>query len=269
MAASRKRGGPPRRSGPSGRRPGRSGPPKRGSGRTKLLVAAGAAAALLLVVVLVAIALSGDSGDGSGASSGGEVAGGQEATRTFAGIPQRGLAVGRANAPVTLVEFLDPQCPVCARFSQEMAPVIVNRYVRPGRVRMEMRPLRFLGDDSVLAAASYAAAAQQNRAWQFADVFFANQGVENSGYVTKDFVRSIAGATPGVDPDRLVADTESADVEDVVARSEREAQSNGVNSTPSFLVGPTGGQLEPYGFEGLQPLDDFRARLDQALKQAG
>ena len=69
----------------------------------------------------------------------------------LAGIPQNGIYLGNANAPVRLVEFADLQCPFCREYTLQTLPQLVQDYVRSGKVRMEFRDLAFLGKDSVTA----------------------------------------------------------------------------------------------------------------------
>jgi protein-disulfide isomerase len=65
----------------------------------------------------------------------------------LAGIPQQGAVLGRRDAPVTLVEFADPQCPYCAQWSATAFDDIVTDYIRPGKVRLVFGGLSFLGAD--------------------------------------------------------------------------------------------------------------------------
>ena len=108
------------------------------------------------------------------------------------GIPQSGLALGSPKAPVTIVEFADLQCPFCAEYHRNVFPSILDRYVRTGKVRLELRLLRFLGPDSDRLARVAAAAAAQNRMWQFAGLAYDRQGQENSGYATNGFINKLA-----------------------------------------------------------------------------
>ena len=78
--------------------------------------------------------------------------------------------------------------------------------MRPGDVLYELRVISFLGEDSGEAAEMAAAAALQNRLYEFAETFYLNQGEENSGYVTEEFLTEIAEKTPGLDVEQALAD---------------------------------------------------------------
>jgi protein-disulfide isomerase len=163
-----------------------------------------------------------------------------------------------------MVEFADLQCPFCAQYDHSALPTIVEQYVRTGKVRLELRLLRFIGPDSERAAQLAAAAAGQDRLWQFVDLFYRNQGAENSGYVTEDFLRRLARGTPGLDAGRAMAESGSGAVEDRLAAAESAAASAGIESTPSFLVGRTGATLHPLEPPALEPAA-FTGHLDALL----
>jgi protein-disulfide isomerase len=236
--------------------------------RQRLLrLAAVLAAAIAVVAVLIVVSQGGDDGDGATAPAAGEApAGAAEVARLFRGIPQRGVALGDPNAPVTMVEFADLQCPFCGQYARDALPTIVERYVRTGKVRLELRLLRFLGPDSVRAAQTAMAAAAQSRLWQFSDLFFSNQGEENSGYVTDEHLRALANATPGLDVDRALSDSASNQVEDRLAKGESVATKAGIDSTPSFVVGRTGGKLDQFQPSSLVA-SEFADRFDELLRQ--
>jgi len=204
------------------------------------------AVVLVAAAVVAVLAIASSGGDGEEGLGGGEqLAGAAEVDALFDGIPQQGIALGDPDAPVTLIEFVDLQCPFCAQFARDGIPDLVERYVRPGQLRIELQVLGFLGDDSVEASRVAAAASLQDRMWQFAELFFRNQGREGSGYVTQDFLRSVAGAVDGLDVDQALEQAGGPDAEDVVGGAERAAGTLGVSGTPSFYAGPTDGGLEP------------------------
>jgi protein-disulfide isomerase len=161
----------------------------------------------------------------------------------FAGIPQGGMALGAPSAPVTLVEFGDLQCPFCQRYALRVLPALLDRYVRPGRVRLEFRAVALLGPDSARAARAAMGAAEQDRLWQFIDLFYVNQGRENTGYVTDRFLRSIARGVRGLDPVRALRSSGGPSVTTQLAENLALARRWAIPGTPTFLVGPTGGRM--------------------------
>ena len=211
------------------------------------------AAAAVAVAILVAISGSGSSGAKTAppTASSGSVAGARASTAMLAGIPQRGLTLGKANAPVRVVEFADLQCPFCRDYALNTMPRLVRDYVRPGTVRMEFRSLAFIGPDSVRVARVAQAAGQQGKLWNFIDLAYRNQGKENTGWATDAVLRRLASAVPGLDVNRAFAARGSAAVTDRLKAANTLATSDGVNSTPTFLVG-RGSALKAVDAAGLR-----------------
>jgi protein-disulfide isomerase len=154
---------------------------------------------------------------------------------------------------VTIVEFNDMQCPVCRQYQSAVFPDLVQRYVRTGKVRMQMQLQSFIGPDSVTAGKAVAAAAKQNLAWTFADIFYSNQQQENSGYVTPEFIQSIAAATPGLNHAKLVSDAASPAAAQVLKTGQNSFDAHGLTGTPSFLIGRTGGSMSVLNWSALTP----------------
>jgi protein-disulfide isomerase len=170
------------------------------------------------------------------------------------GIPQAGAALGSPTAPVTLVEYADFQCPYCAEWTHRAFPALVDRYVRPGKVRIVFRGLAFLGPDSDRALRTAVAAGRENRLWNVVEGLYHRQGHENSGWVTEPLLDEIAGP-------RAVAARNAPWVAAEMADASRAARAAGVAGTPAFQVGRTGGTLQTVplsslGPEGLQPAID-------------
>ena len=189
------------------------------------------------------------------------VAGAAAVGARFDGIPQRGPTLGNPGAPVTMVEFVDLQCPFCAKVEREVMPTLIRDYVRPGKLRIELRTVSVLGADSVRGAAAAQAAGLQNRMWAFVDLVYRNQGAENSGYMTDAYIRRIAGAIPGLDVGRLMADRTGPAARAGVDEDRRSANTARIPGTPTFRVGPTGGFLEPLLLTSLER-GYFLRRLD-------
>lgn len=233
---------------------------------TQLLAALGAAVA----IVVVAIAISSGGGDEgpSGAAAGGDLAGRQETVAMLDGIPQQDNLLGDPDAPVTLYEFADLQCPFCADFAKTNLPLLVRDFVRSGKVKLVYQDMAFLGPDSEKAATAAAAAGQQDRLFQFTNLFYWNQGEENTGYVTDEFLDELNAAVPGLD----AAKAKQARGEDAASKPAEEARTladrYGVASTPSFVAGPTGGELKKLDASP-DDYDSLKSELDGLVRDAG
>jgi protein-disulfide isomerase len=191
--------------------------------RRWVLLAVGAA---LLLAVVVGAALAGSGGE-TVVEGGATLPGGPDASAVFEGIPQRGAALGRESAPVTIVEFVDLQCPYCREFAVESLPTLIEKHIRTGKARLELRGLAFVGPDSERGLHAALAAARQNRMFELAELLYYNQGHENSGWLSQDLVEAAARSLPGLDVTRLVADMDSAAVSDLVDEQAAEAERRG------------------------------------------
>jgi protein-disulfide isomerase len=193
--------------------------------RAWLLLATAAVAAVVVAIAAVA------------SSSGGRPASVPSRTTAdlFRGIPEHNGVLGDPKAPLTVTEFVDLQCPICAATSRTTLPLLVRDYVRTGKVKLDARTLHFIGPDSVRAARVAAGAARQDRLWPFLEAFYAAQGQENAGYVTDAFLRRVAAAA-GVDADAALAAANGPAAQQRLARADGDAQRLGIDATPTFTV---------------------------------
>lgn len=192
-----------------------------------------------VVVALIVVSVSGGDSSGDTASSG-EVKGVETTLALVKGIPQSQFTLGKASAPVTVREFIDPQCPVCQAASENTLPEVIKGPVRAGTAKLIIEPLTFIGPDSSTAALAIAAAAQQDKAVTFTEIMYANQGQENSGWATEELLTGIATKS-GLD----VAAWQTARggdkaASDVFASQDRATEA-GANSTPTFVISGPGG----------------------------
>ena len=193
-------------------------------------------AALIVVGALIAISQSGsDSGDA-------EIEGGAAIERELKGLEQTGITLGDPNAPVTIAEFGDLQCPVCREFADQVIPGVIEEHVRPGDAKLEFKNFTILGPDSTDAAKAALAAGNQDRMWEFVDLFYRNQGTENSGYVTDDFLEAVARGAGIPDIEQWNVDREDPALDAEIGAVQSEATRIGFNATPSFLIEGPGGR---------------------------
>jgi protein-disulfide isomerase len=263
--AKTKRGQPVPASYRRGRRPQRPGPPKR-SGRQRRLFLIGAIASGIALGLVAASLLSARDDDSAAPApqAGAEVFGADVVESLFDGIPQDSDALGDPDAPVTLVEYADLQCPFCAQWASRTLPDLVEDYVRAGDLRIEFRGMAFLGADSEKALRAALAAAEQDRLWNVVDLLYLNQGAENSGWVTDDLIAAVGRSVPGLDGAQMQADMSSQDVTNALQADADASAAAGITGTPSFELGRTGGELTRLEVSSLDA-GEFRAAIDELL----
>jgi protein-disulfide isomerase len=204
--------------------------PQRATRVRRLAVVAAVAVAAVVVAAVVS------SSGGSSPTPATPAASGNAPTNAlFAGIPEKDGVLGDPSAPVTVTEFVDLQCPICAETSRSTLPLLIQDRVRTGEVKLDARTLQFIGPDSVRAAQVAAGAREQGKLWPFLAAFYAAQGPENSGYATDDFLRAVARSA-GVDADRALAYAQTDAAADQLNRANSEAQTRAIGSTPTFVV---------------------------------
>ena len=157
------------------------------SRKRRLMLLGGVLVAAIAVIAVVVVISQSGTDDPVSAEEGTT-----QANTLFAGIPQTGNVLGDPDAPVTIEEYVDLQCPFCQRFSQEGLPDIVKEYVKTGQAKIVLQTLTFIGADSERGARVAWSAADQNKMFEFVENFYANQGEENSGYATEAFLKKVA-----------------------------------------------------------------------------
>ena len=230
-----------------------------------LLIVLGGAAVVAVVLIVGGLLFTGGSGNTSLTVTSATASGKPAALALIEGIPQKGTILGNPNAQVRMLQYEDLQCPICKRYTDDAFPAIVNEYVRTGRIKIDFRGLAFLGPDSLKALKIAMAAGLQDKLWQVVGLFYANQGAENSGWVTDSLIDQILAEVPGLDAAKVKVDAQSAKVANQIAAVQAEATKLGVQGTPWFYLAV--GFNPPVNFQPrtLTP-SEFRTPIDQALK---
>lgn len=229
--------------------------------RDRAIKLASAIAFLAIVAVAVLIVISQSQ---SGGGDAGNIAGKAEVDGLLHGIPQERLVLGMPAAAVTLVEFGDLQCPFCKHYSEEVVPPVIEGAVRRGEAKLDFRNYTIIGPESIPAGAAAIAAGKQGRGWSFVEIFYRNQGEEDSGYVTDEFLSAVARAAGVPDISVWNRERKSAPVLAEVRETTAEARSLGFTGTPSFAV-------EEPGTEGPEALGTpgSAGDLEAAIAAAG
>lgn len=216
----------------------------RARARRKRVVQYGALAGLFALVVVAALIIASQNNgeQASGAGAGGDVADASLVSKQLKGIPQEDTVLGDPKAKVSVIEYGDLQCPVCKAFSFQVAPDVISDIVRKETATYDFRQWPIIGPESTTAAKAALAAGEQGRYWNFVELFYRNQGTENSGYVTDDFLESIARGAGVNDIDKWNSDRSSSKWDSILSRNDNEAKGLGFSGTPSILVQGPGGR---------------------------
>jgi protein-disulfide isomerase len=229
----------------------------------KVLGAAVGAIVLLAAAIALVVAMTG--GSSSPVTTTTKLPDAGVVTQLFKGIPQSGNVLGSPVAPVTMIEYIDLQCSACRVFETEIMPSVIPKYVRTGKVKVEARPIVAIGPDSERGRRAMEAAGLQNRAFDFAQLLYYNQGAENGGWLNDAMVQAAASSIPGLDVPAVVKAQDSATVLAQLKRIDAQATADKVGGTPTIYVGKTGGAMHEVT-PGLVPsVAALSAAIDSAL----
>jgi protein-disulfide isomerase len=228
-----------------------------------LLAAGGAIAAIAAAVVLAVVLTRGGSSNNGPTTS--TLPGAADVTSLLSGIPQHGNVLGKPSAPVTMIEYIDLQCPFCQQFETSAMPTIVRRYVRTGKLKVEARPIAFIGPDSKRGRDAALAAGLQGKLFDFAQLLYVNQGEENTGWLDDAMVKSAATSIPGLNVTRLLDDRSSSAVSDDEHAFDADATADAVHATPTILVGRTGSKPKVVNLASPTDAQSVERAIDAAL----
>ena len=178
-------------------------------------------------------------------------------------IGGRDVVTGDVNAPVTLIEYGDFQCPFCHRYFSQAEPLIRENYIKTGKVKAVYRDLAFLGAESQAAAESAECAKDQSKFWEYHDALYkaeTEDGQENNGNLTKDFFLKLAGDLK-MDTAAFGSCIDSHKYQSYVKQQSADGETaiGNLTSPVAFINGAM--------VKGAQPYDTFKVAIDSALAQ--
>jgi protein-disulfide isomerase len=183
---------------------------------------------------------------------------------------------GDPKAPVKLVEFSDYQCPYCKNFADQTEALIIDGYVKSGKVQFTARSAGNWvsgniggGVESQNSAMAAYCAADQNKFWDMHDALFANVLGEEAGSFTDRRLQAIAAGV-GLDMAAFNSCYSNNKYQNQVSQDFQDAKTAGINGTPFFVITYTaGGQARTDTIDGAQAYSVFQQKLDAALAAAG
>ncbi len=173
---------------------------------------------------------------------------------------------GNPDAPVTVVEFSDFQCPFCSRFFEQTLPLIEENYIDTGKIKFVYKdlPLDNLHPNARSAHIAAECADEEGKFWEYHDVLFQKQAVwQRLASSDLDITLSQFAVDLGMQAASFESCMESQDIADEVNQDTLEAARYGTTGTPTFFIG-----TEKDGFikmVGAQPFASFQRVIDEQL----
>lgn len=162
--------------------------------------------------------------------------------------------LGDKDAPITIVEFSDFQCPFCARFRTDTFDQIKTQYIDTGKVKFVYRdfPLTSIHPMAQKSAEASECADDQGKFWGYHDKIFGNQALLSINSLKQ------WAADLGLDSNKFNKCLDSGEKASEVANDLQDSASAGARGTPYFIIGD-----QP--LSGAQPFSAFQAAIESQL----
>ena len=174
---------------------------------------------------------------------------------------------GDPNAPITILEFSDFQCPFCARFHTQTLPLLLEEYIDEGKVNLIYRdfPIQSIHPNALAAAVAAECANEQEKYWEYHDTLFEKQ----NAWAKLDSDSAIStfsqyATDVGLDQSQFDSCLESGKYLEEVQKDLNDGRTYDITGTPGFFIGN-----EDIGFvkvNGAQPFDSFKKIIDAQLE---
>jgi len=245
--------------------------------RKRLIQLGSVAGVVIAVIVIILIATGGGGTKVVKPESNEAKAKASEVTSLLAGIPQSGNVLGNPKAPVTLKYYGDLECPICQDFTLKVLPTLIPKYVRTGKLRIEYHSLSTATGKAESTGSepqgmfktqqtAALAAGKQNLGWYFIELFYHEQGEEDSGYVTESFIQGLASQVPGLNLASWTAARNDPTYANTLTADAQAANQAGFTGTPSFQLGKSSEtslpKFEPGTYEETTP---YEAAIEKLL----
>ncbi len=227
---------------------------------------------VVLVAVAIAAVLIAVSSGGSANNLETGIQKGTKSSKTIvavnsllSGIQQSGATLGNPKAPVTMDYYGDLECPICQEFTlQGGFAQLISSEVRQGKVKVVYKAFETATrDPNVFKTQQVAAlaAGQQGKFWNYTELFYHEQGQEDTGYVTESYLQNLAQQTTGLNLVKWEAARNDSGLTSQVVNDVAQGNAIGVNGTPTLVfIGPKGKAASPEAVPSY-------AQLQQVIKQ--
>lgn len=174
--------------------------------------------------------------------------------------------IGNPDAPITIIEFSDFQCPFCARFSIQTLPSILEEYIEQGKVKLVFRdfPIQSIHPNALAASVAAECANDQNKFREMHDILFEKQNEWNN-LETMDVLSTFNQYASDIQLNSELFDSCLINREHIseIKNDVDDGRAYGVTGTPGFFIGND--QIGYVGLEGAQPFESFKKVIDAQL----
>jgi protein-disulfide isomerase len=220
----------------------------------RLLLGAGAIA---LFAAIVSISV------GTGGPKVIKLGGGDQVQELLGGIQSAGSDLGPPDSPVTISVFNDLQCSTCDDYEVHTVDPLIEKYARTGEARFEFRNYSLGQAETTKAAYAAAAAGNQDREWQFVELFFRNQDAAPDNTVSDQFLNDLGNSITDLDLGTWRRDMSSPEVKDRVEADAQLAADYGLRvNGPSIIVDGPGGTKVLQDSPSQQTVEDAVASVE-------
>jgi len=174
--------------------------------------------------------------------------------------------IGDSNAPITIIEFSDFQCPFCARFNAQTLPVILDEYIEQGKVKLVFRdfPIQSIHPNALPASVAAECANDQSKFKEMHDMLFEKQNEWNKKETTEALsLFSQYASNMKLDMEVFDSCLTSGKHIDEIKKDLEDGRDYGVTGTPGFFVGND--QIGFVELKGAQPFESFKKVIDAQL----
>jgi protein-disulfide isomerase len=243
--------------------------------RTRLMVTAGIiGVAVIALVVAIVVSTNGGHKANTTINNATKAAARRTVAAELAGIPQSGNVLGKASAPITLVEYGDLVCPICRDFAVTTEPGIINALVKTGKAKLEYRGFETAsqsanGSEYVATQVAARSAGLQSREWNYILLMYREQPqtlngqpAEESPYITPKYLQDLAAQVPGLNLIKWQAHLADVTLANDVTTDGQAALASGAQGTPAVTVtGPKGTALDQESIPTVAGLESAIAQL--------
>jgi protein-disulfide isomerase len=172
-----------------------------------------------------------------------------------------------STAPITIIDFSDFQCYLCARYVKTTEPLIRDTYIETGKVVLVFKHLPNRGFDSLGASIAAQCSHEQGKFWEFHNILYENQKPIDSGWVNQENLKKFAAKLNGLDIEKFNECLDNQKYKEFVERDIDLGSSFGFQDTPSFVIVNSKDGSNPEVLKGAHPFPSFKAIIDKRLSE--